>query len=130
MTNIKNLQMWESICRDARIGISKSFFGLRQTIVYQPTNSEIEAKEIDFSPEDGRGMKAIMETPREGLAKAVSGFIPKKVDIGNYMLEVCASRDGEFVAAQLFQFSQLSYIPVTEMIIYEGEDARTFKQMF
>lgn len=129
MTNIKNLQMWDGICRDARIGISKSFFGLRQTLVYMPTKSEIEAKEIDFSPEDGRRIKAIMEAPRDGLVKAVSGFRPKKVDIGNYMLEVCASRDGEFVAVQLFQFAQLSYAPVTEMIIYEGEDAKTFNQM-
>ncbi len=44
MANIKQLQMWNSICADARISISKSLFGLRTTAVYNPTNSVIDAQ--------------------------------------------------------------------------------------
>ena len=43
MANIKNLQMWNTICVDARISISKSLFGLHTTATYNPTNSVIDA---------------------------------------------------------------------------------------
>ena len=49
---------------------------------------------------------------------------------GNYMAEVCSSRDGEFLAVLLFQFVQLSYAPVTDVLIFEGSDARVVKQLF
>lgn len=130
MTNIKNLQMWDSICNDTRIGIVKSFFGLRSKIVYLPTKSEIDVKEVELTPNDGHRIKAFLETPHIGLAKVISGFRPEKVDLGNYMLELCVSRDGNFAIAQLFQFVQLRYEPVTRVIAFEGEDARVFGQMF
>ena len=37
MANIKNLQMWNDICADARISISKSMLGLKTTATYIPT---------------------------------------------------------------------------------------------
>ena len=130
MTNIKNLQMWDSICNDTRIGIVKSFFGLRSKIVYLPTKSEIDVKEVELTPNDGRRIKAFLEAPHIGLAKAIGGFRPEKVDLGNYMLELCISRDGNFAVAQLFHFELLCYVPVTGIIAFEGEDARVFGQMF
>ena len=42
MANIKNLQMWNTICTDARISISKSMLGLRTTATYIPSNSVID----------------------------------------------------------------------------------------
>ena len=65
MANIKNLQMWNTICSDA-----------------------------------------------------IGNFHPKATVNGNYMAEVCSSRDGEFLAVLLFQFVQLSYAPVTDVLIF------------
>ena len=48
MANIKNLQMWNSICADARISISKSMFGLRTTATFSPTNSVIDANTFEY----------------------------------------------------------------------------------
>ena len=48
---------------------------------------------------------------------------------GNYMMEVCVSRDGGFVALQLFQYEQLGYEPASDMLIYEGEDAHALAQI-
>ena len=130
MTNIKNLQMWDSISNDTRIGIVKSFFGLLPKTVYLPTKSEIDVKEVELTPNDGHRIKSIMETPQVEIAKVINGFRPEKVDLGNYMLELCVSRDGNFAIAQLFQFVQLRYEPVTRVIAFEGADARIFGQMF
>ena len=130
MANIKNMQMWNSICADARISISKSMFGLRTIATFSPTNSVIDANTFEYSPADGEHLKRLLDMPREKLASAIGDFRPKPTVNGNYMAEVCASRDGAFLAVQLFQFIRMSYEPVTDVLVFEGDDARVVKQMF
>lgn len=130
MANIKNLQMWDSICADARISISKSLFGLRTTATYNPTNSVVDAKTYEYSPADGERLKRLLETSREKLSEAIGDFRPKATVNGNFMAEVCASDDGAFLAVQLFQFIRMSYEPVTEVLFFEGTDAKALGQLF
>ena len=130
MANIKNMQMWNSICADARISISKTLFGLRTTATFSPTNSVIDANTFEYSPADGERLKRLLDTPREKLAAAIGDFRPKATVNGNYMAEVCASRDGAFLAVQLHQFTRMSYEPVTDVLLFEGDDARMMKQVF
>ena len=130
MANIKNLQMWKDICADARIRISKSLFGLKATAVYVPTQSVIDACTIEYTPQDGDRLRHILSASREDLAKAIDGFRPKEVPNGNYMLEVGRSRDGQFVALLLQQFTRLSYEPVTDLLFFEGDDANIISQLF
>ena len=84
----------------------------------------------EYSPEDGARIKRILTVPYENLATAIGDFHPKTVDYGNYLAEVCASRDGEFLTIQLFQFQQLNYEPVTEVLIFEGQDAAALAHLF
>lgn len=128
--NIKNQQMWNTICADARISISKSLFGLRTTAIYNPTNSVIDAKSFEYSPADGEHLKRLLETPNDKLTAAIGDFRPKATVNGNYMAEVCASRDGAFLSIQLFQFIRMSYEPVSDVIIFEGDNAKTLSQLF
>ena len=124
MANIKNLQVWNSICTDARIGVKSSLFGLRSAAVYNPTDSIIDVRVLEFSSDDGEQLKRILSASGVDRAKAIGAFRPKPISNGNYLAEVCTSRDGAFLAIQLFQFSVLNYEPVTEVHIYEGDDAR------
>ncbi|MBR6129315.1 MAG: hypothetical protein IKQ07_06765 [Bacteroidaceae bacterium] len=130
MANIKNLQMWKTICADARIGISKSLFGLRSTAIYLPSNSVIDAKTTEYSVSDGEHLKRLFETPRENLSKVIGDFHPIQINNGNFMAELCCSRDGAYLAIQLFQFVRLKYEPATNVLIFEGDDARAVKQLF
>lgn len=130
MANIKNLQMWNDICSDARIGISKSLFGLKTTAVYKPTNSVIDAQILEYSPQDGEHLLRILSTPREKLAETIGSFHPKKVANGNYMLEAISSRDGQFAGLLLQQFSSMSYEPVTKALFFEGIDAEVIISLF
>lgn len=130
MANIKNLQMWKTICADARISVSKSFFGLRTTVVYNPTNSVLDASIIELSPADGAHVKSILESPKEELANAIGDFRPKPLVNGNYLVEVCKSRDEAFIAIQLKQFIHLNYEPVTDVFIFEGEHAHVVGKLF
>ncbi len=130
MANIKNLQMWNTICADARVSISKSLFGLRTTATYTPSNSVIDAESFEYTPADGERLKRLLDTPPEKLASAIGDFRPKTAVNGNYMAEVCVSRDGAFLAVQLLQFAHLSYEPVTDVLIFEGETAHAVRQLF
>ena len=130
MANIKNLQMWKDICADARISISKSMLGLKTTAVYAPTQSVIDARTIEYTPQDGDRLRRILSSNKEDLAEAIDGFRPKEVPNGNYMLEVCRSRDGQFVALLLQQFTRMSYEPVTDTLFFEGADAQIISQLF
>ena len=130
MANIKNLQMWQSICTDNRINISKSMFGLRTKAIYGPTGSVIDARTLEYSPEDGKHIKRILDMPKEKMADSIGDFRPQTVDYGNYLAEVCQSRDGRFLAVQLFQFVKLNYEPVTEALVFEGEAAEAVSKLF
>ena len=122
--------MWNTICADARISVSKSMLGLRMIAVYNPTNSVIDARTIEFSPADGEHIRRILCSSREDLAQTIGNFHPKPVANGNYMVEVCTSRDGAFLAVLLQQFSQMSYEPVTDVLIFEGDDAHSVGKLF
>ncbi len=130
MANIKNLQMWNDICTDARISISKSMLGLKTTATYVPTQSVIDARTIEYTPQDGDRIRRILESSVNELAKAIGDFRPKEIPNGNYMLEVARSRDGQFVALLLQQFTRMSYEPVTKTLFFEGEAAKVISQLF
>ena len=130
MANIKNLQMWNDICADARISISKSMLSLKTTATYVPTQSVIDARTIEYTPQDGDRIRRILESSVNELAKAIGDFRPKEIPNGNYMLEVARSRDGQFVALLLQQFTRMSYEPVTKTLFFEGEAAKVISQLF
>ena len=130
MANIKTLQMWDSICADSRISISKSFLGLKTTATYVPTQSIIDVKIIEYTQKDGERLLRILQTQQEKLNEAINDFRPKEVSNGNYLLEVCKSRDGLFVCLLLKQFSQITYEPVTDALIFEGDKAKALSSLF
>ena len=129
MANITSLQIWDEICTDARLGVSKSLFGLRTTVTYRPTGSKLDANIAGYSPADGAQIKRIIENFHESTVKDLGNFRPKAIPNGNYQVEVCASQDGEYLAVMMYQFIHLGYEPVTGMHTFEGEKARLLKQI-
>ena len=73
MTKIKNLQMAETVCNDMRIKITESFFGLCCKAIFMPTNSKIDAKTLEYSPEIGGRLNTILNMPHD---KLVSTLVP------------------------------------------------------
>ena len=130
MANIKNLQMWNSICDNSRISVKSSMFGLKTTAIYLPTHSTIKVETLEYTPETGDKLKRIIESPKDQLDKAIGTFRPQPTVNGNYMLEKLSSLDGQFTALQLLQFHQLSYEPVTEVLVFEGKDAEVVNRLF
>ena len=130
MANIKNLRMWDDIRNDSRVSIRKTMLGLKTTAIYQKTQSIINTKTIEYTPQDGDRLRSILETPVEKLEEAIGDFHPSPVPNGNYLTELCSSQDGVFVALMLLQFQRLDYEPVTPVIIFEGKEAQVVRNIF
>ena len=130
MANIKNLQMWKTVCDNHRISVKSSMFGLKTTAVYLPTQSTMKAETLEYNPETGDKLKRIIESSKDQLDKAIGLFRPQTTVNGNYLLEKLSSDDGQFTALQLLQFRQLSYEPATGVLIFEGKDAETINKLF
>lgn len=130
MANIKNLQMWNTICKDLRIDISKSMFGLKTKVIYKKSGSPIKARTIEYSPIDGEKLKLILNTPAEQMTKVIGDYRPKPIVNGNYMIEICMSVDKQFIALQLFQFNRMNYEPIMDILTLEGKEAETIGEIF
>ncbi|MDD7318309.1 MAG: hypothetical protein SOZ80_02765 [Prevotella sp.] len=125
MANINNMEMSKVIFANNNIAINKSFFGLKTSVSYIPTQSPVEAKQYEFSQETGRKIAGIMSASDDELKELVSkvGKIDKS-DMGNMRVDICVSRDRQFIALHLFQYEGFSYSPITEPRIIEGETAK------
>ncbi len=130
MANIKSLQMWKTVCNDVRIDITKTLFGLRTVVTYKPTGSVLSGLSLEYTVAEGEHLKRVLETPSANLDAAIAGYRPLTTVNGNYLAEVCVSRDSAFLAVQLFRYQKLSYEPVTEVLFFEGDAARAVRQLF
>ena len=115
--------MWDSIRKDNRIVTKSSWLGLRTTALFAPTQSVIEARKIEYTPGDGERLLRILTGKRDAMLQSLSEFSAQPTVNGNYMLELCRSRDGSFAALQLSQFRQMIYEPVTDLIVLDGIEA-------
>jgi hypothetical protein len=131
MANIKNMEMASAISAYQHVTIKKSLFGLSQTLVYQPTQSRIDNNVYEYTVATGEKLARLLNGPEEELQQAINaGLKMQPVQISNYRLEVCRSRDGQFIALQLFRFADFSYTPATGAHFYEGKDAELVNRIF
>lgn len=128
MANIKRMRMGSTICADARIDIKKGFLGLFTKYIYRPTESLLEAYELELSPEQGGRLLRILQG--EQPAQHMEGVCLKPIDNGSYLLEAVRSQDGQFAALHLLHWTQLNYEPVSPILIFEGDDAWKVSKTF
>lgn len=125
MTKIKHLEMGQTIANHPHIRIAKSFFGMSESIVYEPTNSRVRLVGAEYDPADGVRLQRLLAMPTEKMSREIAEHgVPEGKTIGNFRLEGAVSSDQQFVALQLFQFVDFRYTPVSEPLCYEGERAK------
>lgn len=130
MAKIKNLGIAEAVSSHPSIIIRHSFFGLFQTVIYEPSGSPVKIVVQDYSPIDGERLEKLLSLPIERLKSELeTKGKPSSTAIGNFRLEACLSRDRLFCALQLFRFVNFSYIPVTEPLFFEKEAAETIVKL-
>lgn len=123
MANYKHMEMAEALSNDSRINISRGFLGLKTNLTYAPTSSKINLKVNEYAPDMEGRLTQLLQTDGKAMRSEVEkGKLPT-VAVGPFRLEIACSQDYEYLAVQLFRFSNFNYSPMTEMKVYEGDDA-------
>jgi len=131
MENISKMEMASALFSQIYIKTEKKFFGLITKITYTPTNSPIVGVCLDYSPAEGQKVKAILEAaPSELYAVLKKGGRPETSANGNFRLNLCYSRDHEFAALHLQQFSGFEYHTIGEIRFAAGDEAKKLLSAF
>ena len=125
MANIKNLGMAEQLLANPNISVRKSLFGLVTNYIYNPSGCNIKVVQKNYNPGDGDAVKRMLSLGVDGLKKGLkSKGLPNPIVIGNMQLNICFTKDCQFLAMQMEQFVDYLYKPITDLVIAEGEDAQ------
>lgn len=131
MASFNNLEMAQALSHDSRVTIKKGFLGFGAKVVYQPTQSPIHVMLREYNADNGERMENLINAPADRLeAEVEKGKDIQDAQIGSMHLEACISRDGQFVALQMFHFVDFKYKPVTPLRIFEGNEAQLVSSLF
>ena len=131
MSRFFSVEIAPAVSEHPHVSIKKSFFGLFANAYYNVTNSQIDSYENSYSRETGERIKPLFSVGDKyviGCTKDI-GSLHQQPN-GNYRLDICISRDRQFIALQLFHFENLMYRPVTDVRYFEGEQAEAIEKLF
>lgn len=129
MANFKHLEIAPQVANHPNIYIKQSFLGLKTRVFYQPTYSEVDSVRKYFTMSSGKAIVDFLRKYIDSKCNQLPSSLLIEYDAnGNYCMEMCSSRDGQFVALQMFKYCNLAYNPVCDIIIYEGHDADVLKK--
>lgn len=126
-----SVEMASAVSKHPHVSIKKSLFGLFAKAYYNVTKSQIGSYENSYSRETGERIKPLFSIGDKyviGCTKDI-GLLHQQPN-GNYRLDICISRDRQFIALQLFHFENLMYRPVTDVRYFEGEQAEAIEKLF
>lgn len=106
------------------IGIQKSFFGLCKTVVFRPTQSKVKGEMFYYNVSNSNLLTDIIKSKGQALERIVHSAKLSQDFNGGLRLDCCFSDDYNFVAIQLFRYSDFMFLPVTQISYYFGEDAQ------
>lgn len=124
LTNDK--EMDDSLHNQSNISVKKTFFGLKETLFYNPTKSKIDGGDLELNPNDGDKIKELLELPDDTICELAPTMNPLvSVENGMYDLSYCYSQDHKFAALQLTKYMSFEYRPVTAIRFVENETAES-----
>ena len=128
MSSVKHLEMAAALWVYTHIEIKKSLFSTKA--IYTPTQSQVKAYILEYSPSEGERVERLLEMPFDKMAVDIVQKGKPVVEVnGNFRLELCLSDDHQFCGFQLFRFGDFKYNPVFEPRFYEGKYAETIAQL-
>jgi hypothetical protein len=129
MASFKNLGIAPTVANHPRISIKTSLLGLRTKIYYNPTQTEVDCIRNYYTMSSGCAIQQFLLKFQHDPLCAENAKLPIELDDnGCFCLEACSSRDGQFIAIQLFRYNQLAYNSVCEIKIFEGKEAILLKK--
>ena len=124
MASFSNLEIASAVSSHENIYVKHSFLGFGTKVYYRPTLSLVDSIRNYYTMSSGNALHQFLFLFQRNPSSAEGAKLQLDYDPnGNYSLEMCAARDGQFIALQLFRYSDLAYNPVTDILIREGKEA-------
>ncbi len=124
MASYKHMEMAKALSNDSRIEIRKGFLGLSTSLYYTPTGAKINLMVNEYAADmEKRLTRLLQKDGGEWRLEVENGKLPT-VPVGQFRLEAAYAQDGGYLALQLFRFVDFTYSPHSEMVVYEGDDAK------
>ena len=124
MSLTNDREMDDSLHNQSNISIKKTFFGLKETLFFNPTKSKIDGGDLELDSDNGDKIKELLELPDDTICQLTSKMdhlLP--AENGMYDLSYCYSQDHKFAALQLTKYMSFEYRPVTAIRFVENETA-------
>lgn len=122
------MEIASAVSAHENIYVKQGFFGFRTKVYYKPTLSEVDSIRNYYTLSSGNEIQQFLLQFQNDPSCAEKAPLTLDCDPnGTYRLEVYTSRDGKFLALQLFRYAELEYHPVNGIKIYEGEEAALLK---
>lgn len=126
MSLTNDREMDSSLLKQSNVSVTKSFFGLKETIFYNPTKSKIDGGDLELDPDSGDKIKELLELPDDTICEMASKMNHlSPAENGMYDLSFCYSQDHKFAALQLTKYLSFEYRPVTAIRFVENETAES-----
>ena len=126
MSFTNDREMNDFLHNQSNISIKKTFFGLKETLFFNPTKSKIDGGDLELDSDNGDKIKELLELPDDTICQLTSKMdhlLP--AENGMYDLSYCYSQDRKFAALQLTKYMSFEYRPVTAIRFVENETAES-----
>nr|MBP7473191.1 hypothetical protein [Prevotella sp.] len=130
MLHLNNLTMADAVANDTRISVKKSFFGLKENVIFLPTKSMVNVFRKEYTAEVGKNIENLLDKNADELLSSdnTNSFSP--VNTGNYMVEGCMATDHQYVALRVYRFESLRFNPLMDTKFYVGKVAEKIATLF
>lgn len=129
MANINSVEMGSVLLSDARLTVKKSLFSTKT--IYNPSQSNVKFTKKEYAMETGQKIEQILKGSTAEIAKkAAAADRFQDTGLGNYLLEMGASDDSQLAVLRLYHFDQLRYKPITDVLWFEGDEAKSILNLF
>ena len=124
MANFNHMEIASTVAAHPNIYVKHGFLGFSTKVYYRPSLSEVDCIRNYYTIATGNALLQFLTKFQNNPNCAENAQLKMEFDPnGNYCMEMCASHDRQFIALQLFRYSDLEYNAITDIIILEGREA-------
>ena len=131
MSKFYAIKMAEEVASHPNILKESFFFGLFHHVKYKPTGSKIESFSNFYKDTDAQLFKNLIESKEGQLESNVASLKEAYcTDDSSFRLDICVSKDGQFIAMQLNHIADDTLTHITPIRYFEGTEAITVDKIF
>lgn len=122
MSRFEAIDLSQAVAQCGKVKRQRSLFGTHT--VYLPTSSRIDSYRNYFGEQEGSSLLQLAKAQTEETTSILEQLNELKTDDkGTIRMDLCISRDHQFIAFQLFRQSAEAYTPISKVTYLEGHSA-------